>query len=974
MIKQFISIRFLLLAGIIFLQTSNGFSQGIRFNRDISPAEGMVKPQEKPFRDEVCLNGSWDFQPVAVPKDWKYGNGTPPELTAPQSDKWETVKLKIPSPWNVNEWGGGSKVGDGTDKPYAPSSVYYPSYPQSWGGERMGWLRRNFTVPKSFSGKQVLLHFEAVIGDCVILVNGQKAGEHFGAYLPFEIDITSFVKNNQPNELMVGVRHRRLFDKTSPKYKYFRSTYPPGSNTDNLVGIWQDIFLLAVPPVRITSVFIKPWVDKDLLEFEVEMINQSQKPQSISLSGSISEWLNKTGTDVLTAPEIKWKTGREILELSGHQLSLKPGESTKFTISTTVSGRLKLWGPGNPNLYSVKLKLSDQNHTLDCKAERFGWRQFTIKGTDFFLNGAKIQCFADIQHPFGAYVCSRRFAWAWYRMIQDFGGNCVRLHAQPWPRLYYDLADEMGLMVLDEGALFGSSLSLNFEEESTWKRTEEHLDALVLRDRNHPSVIGWSAGNELFAIPLYNKPAPEISKIWDEKIVKLAMRPTLLDPTRAFVTDDGDEDMHGNLAVWSKHFGHGLTLNRLPKNPDKPLIVGESGATYYGKPSDLFQFAGEKPYESYYGRSEALAIDAYQNAVKMAKPMLAYFSPSEVCWFGIEHQNLGYHDYSRLPLPTDGIFAGVPYTEGKPGYQIERIPPYVTTFNPGLDPQLPLYKPLPMFEALKAALSKDKPQPCKWDSYQPQQQPKKPPFRNAIYTEAWFAGPADSPLAKQLSQCGIQFAEDDKTTNLLLIDGQNFSDEMLQRILPAVGRIRANGGLIWILLADKKPSAAISKLLPFKLELTNRTATSLKSNRETETGKYFSLPDLYFSEIEGDRQIIKQGLSGELVNQSTVILEAANIDWSLFNQVGENRKCAQVVLYEHLQKSPGAALISIPVQNSGLVVSTINYQIFGKETSVFWKNLCQALQIAVDGGTAKSEGTNENKKHDLLLDGPVREK
>ena len=84
---------------------------------------------------------------------------------------------------------------------------------------------------------------------------------------------------------------------------------------------------------------------------------------------------------------------------------------------------------------------------------------------------------------------------------------------------------------------------------------------------------------------------------------------------------------------------------------------------------------------------------------------LSYYSPSEVCWFGLEHMNLGYHHFERLPSLTDGIFAGKPYEEGKPGYQYERIPPYVTTFNPGLDPELPLYKPLPMFNALKAALT-----------------------------------------------------------------------------------------------------------------------------------------------------------------------------------------------------------------------------------------------------------------------------
>ena len=178
----------------------------------------------------------------------------------------------------------------------------------------------------------------------------------------------------------------------------------------------------------------------------------------------------------------------------------------------------------------------------------------------------------------------------------------------------------MGIMVLDETGLFGSSINLNFEAPEAWEHYAEHLERLILRDRNHPSVIGWSVGNELFAIALLNKPSKEVAKKWDDKIVELADRVPAWDPTRGFITCDGDRDLDGRLPVWSKHFGHGLKLDLLPEKKDKPMIVGESGATYYGKPDQLYQFAGDKPYISYFGRNEALAVDVYQNVQKMAKP------------------------------------------------------------------------------------------------------------------------------------------------------------------------------------------------------------------------------------------------------------------------------------------------------------------------------------------------------------------
>jgi beta-galactosidase len=964
----------LFLVFIFIIDQHRGEAQGVKFMRDISPSEGLVKPQEAPYREEICLNGSWDFQPVDVPADWKTGTGIPPELTSPQPDKWEKTKIKIPSPWNVNEWGGGSRVGKGTNAPYAPSSVYYPSYPRSWGRVRMGWLKRSFNVPAAWDSRRIILHFEAVMGEFVVMVNGRKIAQHFGDYMPFETDITDFVKKDQDNELLIGVKHRRLFEKTDPLYKYFRATYPPGSNTSDLAGVWQDVFLFALPQVRITDVFVKPWVEKDLLEFDVQLINQTKTEQKISISGSIKEWINNTSDDVLGAPEITWQLGsEEVLTIISDPVSLKPDETKKITVSTKVQGKLKYWNPVTPNLYTILLSVKNKKQVLDCKAERFGWRQLTIRGKDFYLNGDRIQCFGDIQHPFGAYICSRRFAWAWLKMIKDFGGNAVRFHAQPWPRLYYDLADEMGIMVLDEAALFGSALNLNFGEEITWVRTAHHIEDLILRDRNHPSVIGWSTGNELFAIRNYNKPAKEVADIWDAKIIELAKWPALLDPTRQFITDDGDEDMNGNLPVWSKHFAEGLTLNRLPEKVTKPLVVGEQGATYYGRPGQhLYKFAGEKAFESYYGRNEALAIDLYQNVVRMVRPLLAYFSPSEVCWFGIEHMNLGYKDYSRLPDSTDGIFAGLPFVEGKPGYQIERIPPYVTTFNPGLDPELPLYKPLPMFEALQAALSKDIPQPSKWDiCCLPVVAPKKPDFPEPTFQDAYFVGEPGSVLSKQLDKFGIKFTNDDKTTKLIIVDGENLSEERLKQANKIIDRVKKEGGIIWVMISDQKPSPALNNLLPAKFELTDRQATSLQSNKHYDFEKYFKLPDLYFSEIRGDNKILKQGLSGDLIKQGTIVFEATNVDWSLFNNSPENRKCAQVVLYEHLIKPQGVAMVTFPWGKATFFLSALDYKISDTGMDSFWKNLYASMGIKfyLPG---EEKATTDVQHHDLLIDGPLK--
>src|SRR6185312_796511 len=110
-----------------------------------------------------------------------------------------------------------------------------PSYPISWDTSEMGWLRRSFRVPPDWAGRQLILHFEAVAGDCQVLVNGHSAGAHFDQYLPFELDITHLVKPGEDNTLLVGVRAHTLFNKPSARYPRMRAPYPIGSETEHLV-------------------------------------------------------------------------------------------------------------------------------------------------------------------------------------------------------------------------------------------------------------------------------------------------------------------------------------------------------------------------------------------------------------------------------------------------------------------------------------------------------------------------------------------------------------------------------------------------------------------------------------------------------------------------------------------------------------------------------------------------------------------
>ena len=564
-----------------------------------------LKPEEKEFRREICLNGSWQFQPVAVPRSWMPNRGVPPELAMPKENGWEETNIKIPSAWNINTWGNGRNVGEGTSRPYFPDSVYYPSYPTHWDSVRMAWMKREFSLEQSDSPARYILHFEAVSGLCEVYVNGQKVGENFGRFLPFDFDVTKAVRFDETNELLVGVRSLRLYDKVSEKYPRMRTPYPPGSNMDNINGIWQDVYLLTLPAVRMEDVFVKPFVHKDTLEIEVTLKNDRDIPVTAFVEGKVNN------------SSLSFKRSDSV--------EIPPGETVTIGLSEKVSGQLKYWSMEEPNLYGLTLDILVDNRKADTKYTRFGWREFRIVGNELHLNGKPVKLFGDLLHPFGPFIGKPEYVKAWYTMIKDMHGNAARPHAQPHPRIFLELADEMGIAILDETALFGSSLQLNLEEDIAWDRFAEHYEKLILRDRNHPSVFGWSWGNELFATFIYDKNiTPEQADIWWTQLAAYGKAGEKLDPTRNWFSCDGDEDVRGTSPVWNKHYGHGLPPDFPPEGIGKPLMIGEQGGTYYARPHQLVEFNGIRAYENYLGRNEALAIDVYQNIVQVAIPHLVF--------------------------------------------------------------------------------------------------------------------------------------------------------------------------------------------------------------------------------------------------------------------------------------------------------------------------------------------------------------
>lgn len=859
----------------------------VLFDQPFSPQEGLTAPVEQPWRREICLNGLWQFQPVPLPAGYDLSHGAP-QLPGPKADGWSKTPIRIPSPWNVNAG--------------RHHSAMFPSYPKEWETAKMGWLRREFTVPDAWRGQRILVHFEAVFGDAEVIVNGVKVGENFEGSLPFEVDVTDLVHLGGANTLLVGVRQASLFDVPG---QYGKLTYAAGPPfCMRYAGIWQDVYLQARPPLNVENIAVRPWVDRGELELAVTVRNHTPHEQHFQLGGNLRPWINEAGADVLSAPGPKGSLGDPVLALSGESEAaaghVMPGGAIVVTLRQPIHGELKFWTPDTPNLYGLVLDVRQDGKTVDRRYERFGWRQWGISGTRVTLNGRRIQLLGDAVTAGDFPVISSRYAWARYQTLKEVGGNAVRLHVVIRPRFYLDLADEMGLAVLDESQIWASAMDYNYQVPDTFVRIGAHIDRLVRRDRNHASVFGWSIANEILSSSWWEGMPRELWPPVIDEVVALADRVRALDPTRAWISSDGDGDFNGRLPAYVYHYGKPHDWNRdAPEN--RPFGIGEGGSMLWGSPAVFSAYNGERSYESLEGMMEGAAIEAYWYLSEQRK-MAAYCSLFTFEFLAFEPLPLGLDGAPRLPTASDGVFF-TGYKEGRPGLQPERLGPYLSVFNPGFDPHLPLYRPTVLHDVYQAAYAPDGPQPSPWD-HRRESAPRPAPPASTIDRVA-FAGAADGALSFALDASGV--AKDaGVAASLLVIDGATLAQADAAALKARAARVLKNKGTVFAWAAPQN-LAAVNALLPAPIDLVSDESDELYADRQAPETASIPLASLYFTD-QSDPNVTKFGLTGPLVARSRVLMKTNEI----------RRRWAGVSLH-----TPRPVMIATEVDGGRLIVTSL---------------------------------------------------
>ncbi len=429
-----------------------------------------------------------------------------------------------------------------------------PGYLSGTNYER-AWFKRTFDADAGWKGQRIKLHFGGVKYNSVVMVNGQKVGGNLGGYEPFEMDITQAVKLSAANELLVGVHdwtgvfadfvRSEKTDLSGIKEWHELRSKPknallsPIGGLFSLYGIWEPVTLQVRPPVHVGSAFVKTSVRKKRIEADVTVVNDEARRTSDATAPR---------EVVVKAQVFDPKENKAVLDLPESRLTVKAGESQTVTLGQDWPDP-KLWSHLSPHLYELRVEAVAHDaarRTSDATSFRFGFREFWCDKDEFYLNGVKINLLAASTWPQHKIV-ERDHIEETYRAVKEAHCVAIRLHTQPWQRIYYDVADELGLLVVVEGAVWCDQ-NYRFTDPQWWENYATHLRRTVANLQNHPSVIIWSLENEILHCAPGGKESPATDGL--AEMGRLVKR---LDPTRPIMYE-ADLDPRGVADVVGVHY------------------------------------------------------------------------------------------------------------------------------------------------------------------------------------------------------------------------------------------------------------------------------------------------------------------------------------------------------------------------------------------------------------------------------------
>ncbi len=429
-------------------------SQVIPFDNEDN---ALAKPiQQSPYYKS--LNGSWKFHWVRKPAD------RPRDFYKPGYDVSNWDNIVVPANWEIEGYG----IPVYLNQPYAFSPHKRPTppnIPHDWNP--VGSYRRSFTIPSNWKNRQVFIHFGAVKSAMYLWINGEKVGYSQGAKTPAEWNITEYLKKGE-NMLAVEV------------YRWSDGSYLECQDFWRISGIQRDVYLYSKPAVSVKDYFVKATLDENyengIFEIDIELTENS-------LEHTVKTQILNNKNELIYQETGKIKDGK-----------------THFT---TELQNVKKWSAEKPNLYTLVIELAKTKQNIEVISRKIGFRTSEIKNGQLLVNGQPVLIKGVNRHehdPVTGHVISKESMLHDVKLMKQYNINTVRTAHYPDDPYWYELCDQYGLYVIDEANI--ESHGMGYGEESLAKDPEwyeAHLDRIqrmVERDKNHPSIIIWSLGNE----------------------------------------------------------------------------------------------------------------------------------------------------------------------------------------------------------------------------------------------------------------------------------------------------------------------------------------------------------------------------------------------------------------------------------------------------------------------------------------------
>ncbi len=433
------------------------------------------------LRATISLNNYWQFSPVAASDSQKLIRSGRPLPSAGKIPQGKTLYAPVPGTWDTQS---GTPVLDVVKKrAKAQNGVSLSNFAQ-------GWYRRALNIPESWKEKQILLQLDAVSDEAHVFVNGIPSGAPvIGSG---SVDITPFLKPGVSNDLAIFVQYNGFpFDKSHGKYEEFRKHPACGDwwfGWHNGPGLADDVSLLVIPKEeQLDDLRIVSSVQNGTLQADASFVNRTEKSGDYVFRATV------------------YHKEKEVLHLPPHRKTVKAGQKVRIPLISQWEKPI-LWSPEKPELLRLVFTVSRNGKVLDRLEDRFGFRELTIRGADFYLNGIprRLKFFSN-QVPYTKMPeeSIRTYLKLWKEM--NFNGI---IYESP-DRRVVRIADEVGLLVAMRGVLpklvrngvylpgvsnsgYPAEIYLSGKLRNARQEHERAIRGIVSKFRNNPSIVIWA--------------------------------------------------------------------------------------------------------------------------------------------------------------------------------------------------------------------------------------------------------------------------------------------------------------------------------------------------------------------------------------------------------------------------------------------------------------------------------------------------